>query len=68
MVHHSTLRRIMDNLTEIKSQNRWLLIFFRDLNKSKVDDSLNHLATALEKFKVCLLLSGCQHTSLMFRD
>ena len=27
MVHHSTLRRIMDNLNEIKSQNRWLLIF-----------------------------------------
>ena len=49
----SALETIVTNLNEIKSQNRWLLFLFKDLNKSKVDDCLNRLAIALEKFNVC---------------
>ncbi len=49
----STLESIVDSLNEIKAQNRWLLILFRDLNKSKIDDCVDRLSAALERFNVC---------------
>lgn len=48
----STLGTIINNLEELEKQNRFLLIFFRDLNKSKIDDCMDRLARALETFHV----------------
>jgi hypothetical protein len=44
----------MDNLDEIRGQNRCLLFFFREINKSKIVDCLNHLGSALERFHVSI--------------
>jgi len=53
-VHHSTLTMINKELTEVREQNRWLTVFYKDLNMSPVESCLNRLSTSLEKFKVCL--------------
>ena len=50
---YSTLKSINEDLDKITAQGRWLLGIYSDLNKSAVDDCLNRLSTALEKFKVC---------------
>jgi hypothetical protein len=49
-----TLETIMGHLNEIKSQNRWLIAFFKGVNQSKLDDCINRLTFALEKFNVRL--------------
>ena len=49
---NSTLGTIIKNLEELEKQNRFLLVVFRDLNKSKIDDCLGRLASALETFNV----------------
>ncbi|KAJ7088170.1 hypothetical protein C8R44DRAFT_959176 [Mycena epipterygia] len=43
---------IHDDLDEIKEQKRWLLIFFRQLNKGKVDKCVGRVDAALEQFNV----------------
>jgi hypothetical protein len=48
----STLENINNDLNEIKAQNRWLLVFFKDLNKSKIDDCVDRLTSALQTFNV----------------
>ena len=54
-LYASALGIIMNNLDEIKSQNRWHFFFFREVNKSKIDDCLNRLGSALERFNVRVL-------------
>ncbi|KAJ6559956.1 hypothetical protein B0H19DRAFT_992908, partial [Mycena capillaripes] len=48
----ATLQSIHSDLDEIKEQKRWLLIFFRQLNKGKVDKCVGHVDAALEHFHV----------------
>lgn len=50
LIVNSILGTIIKNLEELEKQNRFLLVFFRDLNKSKIDDCLGRLAIALERF------------------
>ena len=52
-MYHSTLETINKDLDEIAAQGRWKLRIFNDLNTTAVDGCLDHLSTALEKFKVC---------------
>ena len=52
-VYYSTLEKINKDLDEITAQGGWKLGIFSDLNTTAVDGCLNHLSTALEKFKVC---------------
>jgi hypothetical protein len=52
--HLSTVKA---ELEQIKQQNRWLLFFFANLNKSKVEDCVNSLQDALQRFQVCISLS-----------
>ncbi|KAJ7810566.1 hypothetical protein B0H13DRAFT_1927276, partial [Mycena leptocephala] len=54
---HSTLNSIADNLNEIKHQNKLLMIFFRNLNKDKVDGCVVRIDTAMEKFTALTLSS-----------
>ena len=51
--YYSTLETISKDLDEITAQGRWKLGIFSDLNTKAVDGCLNHLSTALEKFRVC---------------
>jgi len=50
------LKAIVIDLEEIGAQQRWLLIFFKDVNKSKVDDCAARLDAALQKFEVCCII------------
>ena len=52
-VCYSTLKTINEELDKIAAQGPWKLGIYSDLNTTAVDDCLNRLTTALEKFKVC---------------
>ncbi|CAA7262607.1 unnamed protein product [Cyclocybe aegerita] len=49
---HKNLQTIVDGLDEIKKKNRWLLIFYKRLNKEKVNGCISTLSIALEKFQL----------------
>jgi hypothetical protein len=51
-VCYSTLKTINEELDKITAQGSWKLAIYSDLNTTAVDDCLNRLSTALEKFKV----------------
>ena len=51
-VYHRTLETIREDLDKITAQGRWKIAVFSDLNTKSVDDCLNRLSTALEKFTV----------------
>ena len=53
VTHYRTLKTIKEDLDKITVQDLWKLGIFSDLNTTAVDDCLNRLSTALEKFKVC---------------
>ena len=50
----SVLSIIMNNLDKINGQNRFLRFFCREFNKAKIDDCLNRLESALERFSVSI--------------
>ena len=50
---YSALKAINEELDKIAAQGSWKLGIYSDLNTTAVDDCLNRLSTALEKFKVC---------------
>ena len=52
-VCYSTLKAINEELDKIAAQGPCRLGTCSDLNTTAVDGYLNHLPTALEKFKVC---------------
>ncbi|KDR71103.1 hypothetical protein GALMADRAFT_804924 [Galerina marginata CBS 339.88] len=47
-----TLGTINEDLGKIGEQNGWVIAIYRDLNMNTVEDCLNRLSTALEKFKL----------------
>ncbi|KAF8208368.1 hypothetical protein K438DRAFT_1521875, partial [Mycena galopus ATCC 62051] len=47
-----TLDTISKALIEIKNQNKWLLRFFRTVNKDKVDGCVSQMDAALKQFSV----------------
>ena len=49
---YSSLKTINEELEKIAAQGSWRLGIYSDLNTTAVDDCLNRLSTALEKFKV----------------
>ncbi|KAJ7255089.1 hypothetical protein B0H12DRAFT_1050287 [Mycena haematopus] len=48
----SILADILADLAKIKEQRKWLLVFFWDLNKGRVERCVGRLAIALEKFQL----------------
>jgi len=48
------LKTIISDLTKIQNQNRLLIVIFSNLNKDKVDDCVDRLTVALEKFNVII--------------
>ncbi|KDR71128.1 hypothetical protein GALMADRAFT_807115 [Galerina marginata CBS 339.88] len=48
----STLGTINEDLGKISGQNRLVIAIYKDLNMNTVEDCLNRLSTALEKFKL----------------
>jgi len=56
----SILNTIFNDLAGIKAQQRWLLVLFKDVNATRVDDCAARLAGAIQKFEVC---NGTRHCS-----
>ncbi|KAK7022343.1 hypothetical protein R3P38DRAFT_2960592 [Favolaschia claudopus] len=60
----SKLQAILDNILadvrKIKEQRKWLLFFFRDLNKERVGRCVNRLDDALQQFNARFLLVASQ--------
>ena len=52
-VCYSTLKTISEELDKIAAQGSWRIGIYSDLITTVVDDCMNRLSTALEKFKVC---------------
>jgi hypothetical protein len=48
----STLNDIVKDLAALKQQSRFLLIFFRDINKERVNNCVARVNAALEQFHV----------------
>ncbi|KAF7362278.1 hypothetical protein MVEN_00574300 [Mycena venus] len=48
----SLLDIIIADLTKIKEQKKWLLVFFRTMNKERIDKCKERLNAALEQFNV----------------
>ncbi|KAJ7814676.1 hypothetical protein B0H14DRAFT_3149328 [Mycena olivaceomarginata] len=48
----SLLDGILRDLNKIKEQKTWLLVFFRGLNKDRVDKCVGRINSALEQFQV----------------
>ncbi|CAA7267066.1 unnamed protein product [Cyclocybe aegerita] len=46
------LVEIVNDLEEIKIQNKRMLLVFKDANKSKIDECMDRLSAALERFSV----------------
>jgi hypothetical protein len=46
----------MNDLDKIKEQKKYLLVFYRDLNKAAVDKCVSRVNAALEQFTVSLFL------------
>ena len=51
-MYYRTLITINEELQKIAAQGSWRLGIYSDLNMTAVDDCMNRLSTALEKFKV----------------
>ncbi|KAJ7936152.1 hypothetical protein B0H13DRAFT_2177251 [Mycena leptocephala] len=49
---HCTLNDIVKDLAALKQQSRFLLIFFRDINKERVNNCVTRVNAALEQFHV----------------
>ena len=61
----SDLTKIADELREIWDQSRCLTFFFKTLNRSKIEDCVQHLQETLERFQVTTT-SCCPSMSLRF--
>ncbi|KAK7048931.1 hypothetical protein R3P38DRAFT_1881997 [Favolaschia claudopus] len=48
----SILDKILGDVQKIKEQKKWLLLFFRNLNKERVDRCVDRLNAALQQFNV----------------
>ncbi|KAJ7249228.1 hypothetical protein B0H12DRAFT_702193 [Mycena haematopus] len=46
------LDSILEDVAKIKEQRKWLLVFFKDLNKNRVEKCVDRLNEALEQFTV----------------
>ena len=52
LIYHSTLETIKQDLTAISAQGKLVVVIYRELNADKLEDCINRLSVALERFKV----------------
>ena len=52
LIHYSTLETIKQDLTAISAQGKLVVVIYRELNADKLEDCINRLSVALERFKV----------------
>ena len=52
--YYSILGTINEDLKKISAQNRWVIAVYRQPNMKALDDCMNRLSNAMEKFTVCI--------------
>ena len=51
---YSILGTINEDLTRISARNRWVIATYKQLNMNALDECMNRLSTAIQKFTVCI--------------
>ena len=51
-IHYSILGTINEDLTKISAQNRWVMTIYKQPNLDALDDCMNRLSNAMQKFTV----------------
>ena len=54
LTNYSILETINEDLTKISAQNRWVITVYKQLNMNALDDCMNRLSNAMQKFTVCI--------------
>ena len=52
LMNYSILETINEDLTKISAQNRWVITVYKQLNMNALDDCMNRLSNAMQKFTV----------------
>ena len=52
--HCSILETINEDLTKISAQNRWVIAVYKQSNMDALDECMNRLSNAMQKFTVCI--------------
>ena len=53
-VIYSVLGAIKEDLSKISAQNRWVKAIYKQLNMKALEECMNQLSTAMQKFTVCI--------------
>ena len=53
--HYSILWTINEDLTKISAQNRWVMAVYKQRNMNALEECMNRLSAAMQKFTVCIL-------------
>ena len=51
---YRVLKTINEDLTEISAQNRWVKAIYKQPNMNALEECMNRLSTATQKFTVCI--------------
>ena len=52
--YYSILGTINEDLTKISAQTRWVKTVYKELNMNALDECMNRLSNAMQKFTVCI--------------
>ena len=52
--HYSILGAINEDLSKISAQNRWVIAVYKEPNMNALDECMNRLSNAMQKFTVCI--------------
>ena len=55
---YSVLETINEDLLKISSQNRWVIAVYKQHNVNTLEECMNRLSTAMQKFTVCMMALG----------
>ena len=51
---YSVLETINEDLSKISTQNRWVIAVYKQSNMKALEECMNRLSTAMQKFTVCI--------------
>ena len=63
---HSVLETINEDLTKISGQNRWVIAVYKEHNMIALEECMNRLSTAMQKFTVCISTNDGSGLGLKF--
>ena len=55
---YRVLETINEDLSKISAQNRWVIAIYKQNNVNALEECMNRLSTAMQKFMVCIWTNG----------